>query len=177
MSRIGNIPIEIPEGIDVTLKETNITVRDKSGETQFKFSDQLIISIENKQILIKPKELNKKTKSIWGTTRSLLHNIILGCLNDFKKTLKLVGTGYKATIQGKILKISAGYSHDIDYQIPEGIDIKCVDSNTIEISGSNKIQVGQVAADIRSYRKSEPYKGKGIMYDDERILRKEGKKK
>ena len=177
MSRIGNIPIEIPEGVDVTLKETNITVRDKSGETQFKFSDQLIISIENKQILIKPKELNKKTKSIWGTTRSLLHNIILGCLNDFKKTLKLVGTGYKATIQGKILKISAGYSHDIDYQIPEGIDIKCVDSNTIEISGSNKIQVGQVAADIRSYRKSEPYKGKGIMYDDERILRKEGKKK
>jgi len=177
MSRIGNTPIEIPEGIDVTLKETNITVRDKSGETQFKFSDQLIISIENKQILIKPKELNKKTKSIWGTTRSLLHNIILGCLNDFKKTLKLVGTGYKATIQGKILKISAGYSHDIDYQIPEGIDIKCVDSNTIEISGSNKIQVGQVAADIRSYRKSEPYKGKGIMYDDERILRKEGKKK
>ena len=177
MSRIGNTPIEIPEGIDVTLKETNITVRDKSGETQFKFSDQLIISIENKQILIKPKELNKKTKSIWGTTRSLLHNIILGCLNDFKKTLKLVGTGYKATIQGKILKISAGYSHDIDYQIPEGIDIKCVDSNTIEISGSNKIQVGQVAADIRSYRKSEPYKGKCIMYDDERILRKEGKKK
>jgi len=177
MSRIGNIPIEIPEGVDVTLKETNITVRDKSGETQFKFSDQLIISIENKQILIKPKELNKKTKSIWGTTRSLLHNIILGCLNDFKKTLKLIGTGYKATIQGKILKISAGYSHDIDYQIPEGIDIKCVDSNTIEISGSNKIQVGQVAADIRSYRKSEPYKGKGIMYDDERILRKEGKKK
>ena len=177
MSRIGNTPIEIPEGIDVTLKETNITVRDKSGETQFKFSDQLIISIENKQILIKPKELNKKTKSIWGTTRSLLHNIILGCLNDFKKTLKLVGNGYKATIQGKILKISAGYSHDIDYQIPEGIDIKCVDSNTIEISGSNKIQVGQVAADIRSYRKSEPYKGKGIMYDDERILRKEGKKK
>lgn len=177
MSRVGNTPIEIPDGIDVTLNEENITVKNKSGEKKFKLSNDLIVSIENKQILIKPKELNKKTKSIWGTTRSLLHNIILGCLNDFKKTLKLIGTGYKATIQGKILKISAGYSHDIDYQIPEGIDIKCVDSNTIEISGSNKIQVGQVAADIRSYRKSEPYKGKGIMYDDERILRKEGKKK
>ena len=177
MSRTGNIPIEIPDGIDVTLSETNITVKHNSGEKQFKFSKDLIISIENKKILIKPKELNKKTKMIWGTTRSLLNNIILGCTNDFKKTLKLVGTGYKAFLQGKILKISAGYSHDIDYQIPEGIDIKCQDPNTIEISGANKAQVGQVAADIRSYRKPEPYKGKGIKYENEYIFRKEGKKK
>ena len=177
MSRIGNMPIEIPDGIDVTLNETNIIVKDKSGEKQFKFSKDLIVSIENKQILIKPKELNKKTKMIWGTTRSVLNSIILGCTNDFKKTLKLVGTGYKANLQGKILKISAGYSHDIDYQIPEGINIKCQDPNTIEVSGANKAQVGQVAADIRSYRKPEPYKGKGIRYDDEYIHRKEGKKK
>ena len=177
MSRTGNMPIEIPDGIDVTLNETNIIVKDKSGEKQFKFSKDLIVSIENKQILIKPKELNKKTKIIWGTTRSVLNSIILGCTNDFKKTLKLVGTGYKANLQGKILKISAGYSHDIDYQIPEGINIKCQDPNTIEVSGANKAQVGQVAADIRSYRKPEPYKGKGIQYDNEHIIRKEGKKK
>ena len=177
MSRTGNMPIEIPDGIDVTLNETNIIVKDKSGEKQFKFSKDLIVSIENKQILIKPKELNKKTKMIWGTTRSVLNSIILGCTNDFKKTLKLVGTGYKANLQGKILKISAGYSHDIDYQIPEGINIKCQDPNTIEVSGANKAQVGQVAADIRSYRKPEPYKGKGIRYDNEYIHRKEGKKK
>ena len=177
MSRTGNMPIEIPDGIDVTLNETNIIVKDKSGEKQFKFSKDLIVSIENKQILIKPKELNKKTKMIWGTTRSLLNSIILGCTNDFKKTLKLVGTGFKANLQGKNLKISAGYSHDIDYQIPEGINIKCQDPNTIEVSGANKAQVGQVAADIRSYRKPEPYKGKGIRYDDEYIHRKEGKKK
>ena len=177
MSRTGNIPIEIPDGIDVTLSETNITVKHNSGEKQFKFSKDLIISIENKKILIKPKELNKKTKMIWGTTRSLLNSIILGCLNEFKKTLKLVGTGYKAILQGKILKISAGYSHDIDYQVPEGINIKCQDPNTIEISGVNKAQVGQVAADIRSYRKPEPYKGKGIKYENEYIFRKEGKKK
>ena len=177
MSRTGNMPIEIPDGIDVTLNETNIIVKDKSGEKQFKFSKDLIVSIENKQILIKPKELNKKTKMIWGTTRSVLNSIILGCTNDFKKTLKLVGTGYKANLQGKILKISAGYSHDIDYQIPEGINIKCQDPNTIEVSGANKAQVGQVAADIRSYRKPEPYKGKGIKYDNEYIRRKEGKKK
>ena len=177
MSRTGNMPIEIPDGIDVTLNETNIIVKDKSGEKQFKFSKDLIVSIENKQILIKPKELNKKTKMIWGTTRSVLNSIILGCTNDFKKTLKLVGTGFKANLQGKILKISAGYSHDIDYQIPEGINIKCQDPNTIEVSGANKAQVGQVAADIRSYRKPEPYKGKGIKYDNEYIHRKEGKKK
>ena len=177
MSRTGNIPIEIPDGIDVTLSETNITVKHNSGEKQFKFSKDLIISIENKKILIKPKELNKKTKMIWGTTRSLLNSIILGCLNEFKKTLKLVGTGYKAILQGKILKISAGYSHDIDYQVPEGINIKCQDPYTIEISGANKAQVGQVAADIRSYRKPEPYKGKGIKYENEYIFRKEGKKK
>jgi large subunit ribosomal protein L6 len=177
MSRTGNIPIEIPDGIDVTLSETNITVKHNSGEKQFKFSKDLIVSIENKQILIKPKELNKKTKMIWGTTRSVLNSIILGCTNDFKKTLKLVGTGFKANLQGKILKKSAGYSHDIDYQIPEGINIKCQDPNTIEVSGANKAQVGQVAADIRSYRKPEPYKGKGIRYDNEYIHRKEGKKK
>ena len=177
MSRTGNMPIEIPDGIDVTLNETNIIVKDKSGEKQFKFSKDLIVSIENKQILIKPKELNKKTKMIWGTTRSVLNSIILGCTNDFKKTLKLVGTGFKANLQGKILKISAGYSHDIDYQIPEGINIKCQDPNTIEVSGANKAQVGQVAADIRSYRKPEPYKGKGIQYENEYIRRKEGKKK
>ena len=177
MSRTGNIPIEIPEGVDVTLNETNITVKDKSGEKQLKFSKDLNISIENKQILIKPNDLNKKTKMIWGTTRSLLNSIILGCTNEFKKTLKLFGTGYKAVLQGKILKISVGYSHDIDYQIPDGINVKCHDPNTVEISGANKSQVGQVAADIRSYRKPEPYKGKGIQYVNEHILRKEGKKK
>ena len=177
MSRVGNTPIEIPDGIDVTLNEENITVKNKSGEKKFKLSNDLIVSIENKQILIKPKELNKKTKMIWGTTRSLLNSIILGSINDFTKTLKLVGTGYKAILQGKILKISAGYSHDIDYQVPEGINIKCQDPNTVEISGANKTQVGQVAADIRSFRKPEPYKGKGIKYENEYIFRKEGKKK
>ena len=118
-----------------------------------------------------------KTNQIWGTTRSIINNIILGCVNEFKKTLKLVGTGYKASLQGKIIKISAGYSHDIEYPVPEGINIKCADPNTIEISGQNKSQVGQVAADIRSFRKPEPYKGKGIQYENEHIHRKEGKKK
>ncbi len=177
MSRTGNIPIEIPEGIEVSLKDTNIIVKDKSGEKNFKFSKNLNISIEDKKIVITPKEINNKTNQIWGTTRSIINNIILGCVNEFKKTLKLVGTGYKASLQGKIIKISAGYSHDIEYPVPEGINIKCADPNTIEISGQNKSQVGQVAADIRSFRKPEPYKGKGIQYENEHIHRKEGKKK
>ena len=177
MSRTGNTPIEIPEGINVSLNDSNIVVKNNSGEKQLKFSKNLEITIEKNQILIKPKDTNKKTKMIWGTTRSLLNNLILGCTTDFVKTLKLVGTGYRAQLQGKILKISAGYSHDIDYQIPEGINIKCQDANTIEVSGSNKTLVGQVAANIRSYRKPEPYKGKGIKYEDEYIFRKEGKKK
>ena len=177
MSRTGNIPIEIPEGIDVSLNDTNIIVKDKSGEKNFKFSKNLDISIKDKKIVITPKENSIKTKQIWGTTRSLINNIIAGCVNEFKKTLKLVGTGYKASLQGKILKISAGYSHDIEYPLPEGINIKCSDPNTIEVSGQNKSQVGQVAADIRSFRKPEPYKGKGIQYENEHIHRKEGKKK
>ena len=177
MSRTGNIPIEIPEGIEVSLNDTNLIVKDKSGEKNYEFSKDLTISIEDKKIVIKPKEINNKTKQIWGTTRSMINNIILGCVNDFTKKLKLVGTGYKAILQGKILKISAGYSHDIEYPIPEGIKIKCADPNTIEISGQNKSQVGQVAADIRSFRKPEPYKGKGIQYENEHIHRKEGKKK
>ena len=177
MSRTGNTPIEIPEGINVSLNDSNIVVKNNSGEKQLKFSKNLEITIEKNQILIKPKDTNKKTKMIWGTTRSLLNNLILGCTTDFVKTLKLVGTGYKAALQGKILKISAGYSHDINYEIPEGVNIKCKDANTVEVSGSDKNQVGQVAADIRSYRKPEPYKGKGIKYENEHILRKEGKKK
>ena len=177
MSRTGNTPIEIPEGINVSLNDSNIVVKNNSGEKQLKFSKNLEITIEKNQILIKPKDTNKKTKMIWGTTRSLLNNLILGCTTDFVKTLKLVGTGYKAALQGKILKIRAGYSDDINYEIPEGINIKCKDAYTVEVSGSDKNQVGQVAADIRSYRKPEPYKGKGIKYENEHILRKEGKKK
>ncbi|PPR43777.1 MAG: 50S ribosomal protein L6 [Alphaproteobacteria bacterium MarineAlpha6_Bin2] len=177
MSRIGNLPIDIPEGIEVSINDLNLIIKGKTGEQKFNFSKDLSVSIENKQILVKVKTVNKKTKMIWGTTRSLINNIILGILNEYKKTLKLVGTGYKAVLQGTNLKINVGYSHDIDYNIPEGINIKCPNPNTIEISGCNKEQVGQVTADIRSFRKPEPYKGRGIKRDTEIIHRKEGKKK
>ena len=177
MSRTGNLPIDIPDGIEVSINALNLIIKGKTGEQKFNFSKDLSISIENKQILVKAKTINKKTKMLWGTTRSLINNLILGILNEYKKTLELVGTGYKAALQGKNLKINAGYSHDIDYSIPEGINIKCPNPNTIEISGSNKEQVGQVTSDIRSFRKPEPYKGKGIKIDTEIVHRKEGKKK
>jgi len=177
MSKTGNLPIDIPDGIDVSINDLNIIIKAKTGEQKLNFSKDLSISVEDKKILIKAKTINKKTKMIWGTTRSLINNIILGIVNEYKKTLQLVGTGYKAAVQGKNLKISAGYSHDIDYKVPESINIKCPNPNTIEISGSNKQQVGQVTADIRSFRKPEPYKGKGIKIDTEIVHRKEGKKK
>ena len=169
MSRTGNIPINIPDDINISINDTNLIIKDKTGEQKLNYSNKLTISIKDKQLIIQPKKIDKKTKMIWGTTRSLLNNIILGNANEYKKVLQLVGTGYKAILQGKNLKISAGYSHDIDFETPDGINIKCPDQNTIEISGSNKQQVGEVTAKLRSYSKPEPYKGKGVKYSDEMI--------
>ena len=177
MSRTGIIPIDIPKGIEVSVNDLNLIVKSQTGEQKLNFSKDLSISIENKQILVKAKTVNKKTKMIWGTTRSLINNIITGISNEYKKKLELNGTGYKAVLQGKSLKLSLGYSHEIDFNIPEGINIKCPDPNTIEVSGANKEQVGRVTSELRSFRKPEPYKGKGIKGETEIIHRKEGKKK
>ena len=177
MSRIGILPIDIPNGIEVSVNDLNLIVKSQTGEQKLNFSEDLSISIENKQILVKAKTVNKKTKMIWGTTRSLINNIITGISNEYKKKLELNGTGYKAVLQGKNLKLNVGYSHEIDFNIPEGINIKCPNPNTIEISGANKAQVGQVTSELRSFRKPEPYKGTCIKEETEIIHRKEGKKK
>ena len=177
MSRTGIIPIDIPKGIEVSVNDLNLIVKSQTGEQKLNFSKDLSVSIENKQILVKAKTVNKKTKMIWGTTRSLINNIIIGISNDYKKKLELNGTGYKAVQQGKSLKLNVGYSHEIDFNIPEGINNKCPNPNTIEISGANKEQVGQVTSELRSFRKPEPYKGTGIKEETEIIHRKEGKKK
>ena len=179
MSKLGKKPITIPKDTKVKLESGKLFLTGPKGSKELSINDKIFttsISKEN-NLILKLLKKNESSSMLWGTTRSLLNSIILGSINDFTKTLKLVGTGYKAILQGKILKISAGYSHDIDYQLPEGINIKCQDPNTVEISGANKTQVGQVAADIRSFRKPEPYKGKGIKYENEYIFRKEGKKK
>ena len=177
MSRVGSKEIIIPDNVKVSVEGENVYAEGPMGKLESKVNKGVLINIDGNKITMSPENSNKATIAFWGLQRNLLNNIILGCINEFKKVLKLVGTGYKAQLQGKILKISAGYSHDIDYEIPEGINVKCADANTIEISGSNKTQVGQVAADIRSFRKPEPYKGKGIKYENEYIFRKEGKKK
>ena len=177
MSRTGNTPITIPEGIEIKINENDLLVKGKNLEKKFNISKVLDVSVKDKMIVIKPKSVTKKTKMIWGTTRSLINNTINGIVKDYEKKLELIGTGYKAAVQGKNLKISAGYSHDVDYPIPETINIKCPNPNTIEISGHDKREVGQIASDIRSIRKPEPYKGKGIKNENEIIHRKEGKKK
>ena len=177
MSRTGNVPIDIPEGVEVVKDNLNLIIKGKSGEKKFTHHKDLDIAIDGKKITVKAKNDNKKTKMIWGTTRSILNSLIYGNIETYQKNLELIGTGYKAQLQGKNLKISAGFSHDIDFTIPEGISIKCPDPNKIEISGSDKQIVGQIAAELRSFRKPEPYKGKGIKFETEIIHRKEGKKK
>ena len=177
MSRTGNTPIEIPDGIDVTLNESNIIVKNKTGEKQFKFSNNLVVSIENKKILIKPKDLNKKTKMIWGTTRSLLNSAVLGVSVGFERILELSGVGFRATLKGEMLSLQLGFSHDVNYKIPQGIKLTVEKQTVIKVSGIDKQLVGKVISEIKSLKPVEPYKGKGIKEKGQYVLRKEGKKK
>lgn len=177
MSRIGKHPVTIPSGVDVQLSGSDVTVKGSKGVLSMTFVDDVVVSREDDQILVKPRTNNIRGRQMWGLQRTLLSNLVEGVSNGFTKTLEVVGVGYRAAVQGKTLKLNLGFSHDVDFPIPDGIEIKCPQPTVIEISGADKQQVGQVAAVIRSYRKPEPYKGKGVKYADEYIFRKEGKKK
>ncbi len=177
MSRIGKHPVTIPSGVDVQLADKNVTVKGSKGALSMTFVDDVEVSREDDKIWVKPRNSGTRARQMWGLQRTLLNNLVEGVSEGFTKKLEVVGVGYRAAVQGKILKLSLGFSHDIDFPIPDGIDIKCPTQTNIEISGADKQQVGQVAAVIRSYRKPEPYKGKGVKYADEFIFRKEGKKK
>ncbi|MCC3304629.1 50S ribosomal protein L6 [Sneathiella sp. HT1-7] len=177
MSRIGKHPVTIPSGVDVQLSGSDVTVKGSKGVLSMTFVDDVVVSREDDQITVKPRTNNIRGRQMWGLQRTLLSNLVEGVSNGFTKTLEVVGVGYRAAVQGKTLKLNLGFSHDVDFPIPEGIEIKCPQPTVIEISGADKQQVGQVAAVIRSYRKPEPYKGKGVKYADEYIFRKEGKKK
>jgi len=177
MSRIGSKPIEIKDGVTINLDGQKVTVKGSKGELYENLPKEAIISIEEKNVIVKPANDSQLARAMWGLSRSLIDNMVTGVTEGFTKTLEVNGVGYRAAVQGKTLVLNLGYSHQIDFEIPEGIEIKCPKPTEIEISGINKQKVGQVAAVIRSYRKPEPYKGKGIKYSDERILRKEGKKK
>ena len=177
MSRVGKYPVAIPDGVTVTMAEGAITAKGKNGELSFPLSDLVKVTVNDNEVVTEPASESQASRAMWGTTRAQINNIVEGVSTGFTKKLEIVGVGYRAAVQGNILKLSLGFSHDVDYPIPEGIAIKCETPTAVEITGANKQVVGQVAAEIRAYRPPEPYKGKGVKYAGEQILRKEGKKK
>lgn len=177
MSRIGKLPVAIKDGVTVTIEGQLVKVKGSKAELSAQLPDEVLVSQEDKQLLVKPANDSQRARSMWGLSRSLVENMVQGVTEGFSVELELNGVGYRAQVQGKTLKLSLGYSHDIDFEIPEGIDIKAPKPTQLVVSGADKQQVGHVAAEIRRFRKPEPYKGKGVKYATERIRRKEGKKK
>ncbi|HHE04678.1 MAG TPA: 50S ribosomal protein L6 [candidate division WOR-3 bacterium] len=179
MSRIGSLPISIPEGVKVEYSPPKIVVEGPKGKLQMDLNFENFdgeIKISGHQIeVINHNPENKKSDAFHGLTRSLINNLVVGVHTGYSKTLKIVGVGYKAQLQGKTLVLNLGFSHPVNFPVPEGIDIQIPDPTTIIVSGIDKRLVGQVAANIRKFKPPEPYKGKGIMYQDERIRRKAGK--
>ena len=176
MSRIGNKTITIPAGCEVTVSDKNeVTVKGPKGTLTRQFNPLIGIKVEGAEVTCTRANENKLTKQLHGTTRALINNMIVGTTEGFKKQLDIVGIGYRAAIQGKVLNLALGYSHEINYEVEEGVTVEVPNNTTIVVSGVDKQRVGEVAAQIRGFRKPEPYKGKGIKYSDEVIIRKEGK--
>ncbi|EMD82280.1 large subunit ribosomal protein L6 [Pacificimonas flava] len=165
----------MPDGVTATLSGETLSVKGPKGELSMPVRDEIEYKIADGEIAVNPQ--TAKARPFWGMQRTLVQNLVTGVSEGFTKTLEISGVGYRAQSQGKTLKLQLGYSHDIDFDIPEGIEIKTPDNTTVEVSGIDKQQVGQVAAEIRRWRKPEPYKGKGIKYRGEYVYRKEGKKK
>ena len=177
MSRIGKRPVAIPSGVTADIANGVLTVKGPKGTLTLALRDEISYAVEDGAISVKPANDTKQARAFWGMQRTLVDNLITGVTQGYTKVLEITGVGYRANAQGRNLKLQLGYSHDVDYAVPEGIEIKTPDNTTVEISGIDKQKVGQVAAEIRRWRKPEPYKGKGIKYRGEYIFRKEGKKK
>ncbi len=177
MSRIGKRPVAIPSGVTADIKDGILSVKGPKGTLTLTMRDEINYTLDDGAISVKPANDTKEARAFWGMQRTLVSNLVEGVTTGFTKTLEITGVGYRANSQGKTLKLQLGYSHDVDIAVPEGIEIKTPDNTTIEISGNDKQKVGQIAAEIRRWRKPEPYKGKGIKYRGEYIFRKEGTKK
>ncbi|MEZ5736293.1 MAG: 50S ribosomal protein L6 [Novosphingobium sp.] len=177
MSRTGKRPVEIPSGVTADIADGVLTVKGPKGTLTLTLRDEISYTVEDGSILVKPANDTKQARAFWGMQRTLVDNLVTGVTEGYTKVLEITGVGYRAQAQGKKLKLQLGYSHDVDFEVPEGIEVKTPDNTTVEISGIDKQQVGQVAAEIRRWRKPEPYKGKGIKYRGEYVFRKEGKKK
>jgi len=177
MSRVGKYPVPVPAGVQVALQGRTIVAKGKNGELSLALTDEVDVTVEGGQVAVAPRGADRRARTMWGTTRSLIQSMVTGVSTGFTKSMEITGTGYKAAVQGKDLVLNLGHSHDIRYEIPAGIKITCEKPTAIKVEGADKRQVGQVAAEIRGYRGPEPYKGKGVRYVNEQILRKEGKKK
>jgi large subunit ribosomal protein L6 len=177
MSRIGKKAVPMPAGVTASMESGTLSVKGPKGELKMPMSDLISYEMKDDGLSVQPANNSKAARAFWGMQRTLVQNLVTGVTEGFTKVLEITGVGYRANVQGKNLKLQLGYSHDVDFAIPEGIDIKTPDNTTVEISGIDKQKVGQVAAEIRRWRKPEPYKGKGIKYRGEYIFRKEGKKK
>ena len=177
MSRVGLKEINIPDNVKVSLQDAKIIAEVPLGKLESGIHNTIEVKIDGNIIKVSPKNEDKETRSFWGLQRNLVNNIIIGVSDGFTKKLEMNGVGYRANLKGKTLELALGYSHPINYEIPEGINLTVDKQNNIEIKGADKQLVGQIAAEIRNFRGPEPYKGKGIKYADEYINRKEGKKK
>jgi large subunit ribosomal protein L6 len=177
MSRIGKNPVSIPQGVTVEVAGQTLTCKGKLGTLKLPLSSEISAAVEDGKVLLKPKNDSKRARVHWGTMRATVNNMVTGVTKGFTKSLEIEGVGYRAAVQGKNLVLQLGYSHDVTFPIPSAIKITCEKPTSITITGPDRQQVGQIAAVLRSFRKPEPYKGKGIRYADEHIRRKEGKKK
>lgn len=177
MSRVGKHPVEIPSGVNIALAGRAVTVKGKLGELSATLPPEVEVTIDDDKVWVKPCDESQRSRAMWGTSRSVVNNMVTGVSEGFKVELEINGVGYRAAINGDDLTLQLGFSGDVHYAVPSGIKITCERPTQISVFGADRQRVGQVAAEIRSYRKPEPYKGKGIRYVGERVRRKEGKKK
>lgn len=177
MSRIGKNPVEIPSGVEVSIVNGLLTAKGKNGALTVRLHKAVEVKQDDGKVVVSPREGASEARKMWGTMRSMINNAVIGASEGFTVRLEINGVGYRAAVQGNNLNLQLGYSHDIIYPIPQGVTVKCERPTLIEISGASKQEVGQIASEIRAFRKPEPYKGKGVKYENEIIVRKEGKKK
>ena len=177
MSRVGKYPVTVPAGVTLALQGSRLVAKGKLGELSMPVSESVELEIAPGSVAVKPLGKDRRSRTMWGTTRSLVNSMVQGVSTGFTKSMEIIGTGYRAAVQGQDLVMNLGYSHEIRYPVPAGIKITCEKPTAIRVEGMDKRQVGQVSAEIRGFRGPEPYKGKGVRYEGEQILRKEGKKK
>jgi large subunit ribosomal protein L6 len=177
MSRVGKKPLALPAGVTAKVEGQTIAIKGGKGELRFVAPVDVSVSFADNRLKVDPRDETKRARAMWGTTRAMLNNLVVGVTKGFEKKLEINGVGYKAAVSGKNLQLSLGYSHDVTFPIPQGITIVTPKPTEILITGIDRRQVGQVAAEIRGFRAPEPYKGKGVKYSDEFVFRKEGKKK